>query len=57
MVLLSAHHFLNYAQVAADELEEHCRAIEKRTIEKTETGSQRERESALVMPVSGVASA
>lgn len=33
MVLLSAHHFLNYAQVAAEELEEHCR-----TLEKTEIG-------------------
>jgi len=27
MVLLSAHHFLNYAKVAADELEEHCRRV------------------------------
>ena len=52
MVLLSAHHFLNYAQVAAEELEEHCRALEK-----TETGPQRECESALFMPASRVASA
>ena len=29
MVLLSAQHFLNYALVAAGELEEHCRALEK----------------------------
>jgi radical SAM superfamily enzyme YgiQ (UPF0313 family) len=29
MVLLSAHHFLNYAKVAAGELEEHCRNLEK----------------------------
>lgn len=32
MVLLSAHHFLNYAQVAAAELEEHCRIVEKAEI-------------------------
>ena len=53
MVLLSAHHFLNYAQVAAGELEEHCHALEK-----TATGPHRERESpAHVMPLTGRASA
>ena len=51
MVLLSAHHFLNYAKVAAGELEEHCRNLEK-------TGSGPDREPQLpayVMP--GAASA
>ncbi|HEX4068391.1 MAG TPA: B12-binding domain-containing radical SAM protein [Acidobacteriaceae bacterium] len=37
MVLLSAHHFVNYAKVAAGELEEHCRALETEKI-----GPQRE---------------
>jgi len=32
MVLLSAQHFLNYALVAAEELEEHCRSLEKEGI-------------------------
>lgn len=40
MVLLSAHHFLNYAQEAAAELEEHCRILEK-----AEIGPQMEPES------------
>ncbi|HUY81383.1 MAG TPA: B12-binding domain-containing radical SAM protein [Acidobacteriaceae bacterium] len=37
MVLMSAHHFLNYALVAAAELEQHCR-----TLAKTPAGSQGE---------------
>jgi radical SAM superfamily enzyme YgiQ (UPF0313 family) len=45
MVLLSAQHFLNYAQVAAGELEEHCRALEKAGM-----GSKMEA-PVLVMPV------
>lgn len=40
MVLLSAHHFLSYAQVAARELEEHCLVLEK-----ADMGAQRECES------------
>jgi hypothetical protein len=53
MVLLSAHHFLNYAKVAAGELEEHCR-----NLEKTGSGPDREPElPAYVMPVADAASA
>lgn len=53
MVLLSAHHFLNYAQVAAAELEEHCRILEK-----TEIGpSDGTRVPSLSIPVKVVASA
>jgi radical SAM superfamily enzyme YgiQ (UPF0313 family) len=37
MVLMSAHHFLNYAQVAAAELEAHCR-----TLDNTPLGPQSE---------------
>jgi hypothetical protein len=51
MVLLSAHHFLNYAKVAAGELEENCR-----NLEKMGPGPDREPEvPAYVMP--GAASA
>jgi len=45
MVLLSAHHFLSYAQVAAAALEEHCRGLEE-----TEVGSAIGRESATLIP-------
>ncbi|MEO6965820.1 MAG: B12-binding domain-containing radical SAM protein [Acidobacteriaceae bacterium] len=44
MVLLAAHHFLNYARVAAEELEEHCRSLEE-----AEVISQRERESTAII--------
>jgi len=41
MVLMSAHHFINYAQVAAAELEAHCR-----TMENTSTGPKNMRKPA-----------
>jgi len=53
MVLLSAHHFLNYAKVAAGELEEHCRALGG-----TKPGPRRESEPpASALPVAGAATA
>jgi len=33
MVLMSANHFLKYAKVVADELEEHCQQLEEKTSE------------------------
>ena len=40
-VLLTAHHFINYAQVVAGELEAHCRSVEetKRTSQIEMEGS------------------
>jgi Domain of unknown function (DUF4070) len=53
MVLLSANHFLNYAKVAAAELEAHCRALET-----TRIGPERESgPTAGAVPVAGVAQA
>lgn len=52
MVLLSAHHFLNYAQVAAQTLEEHCRALEQNQA----CADVAELESALIQPVARAAS-
>jgi radical SAM superfamily enzyme YgiQ (UPF0313 family) len=53
MVLLSAHHFLNYAKVAAGELEEHCRELEKMKV-----GSERDPElPANALPVTQAATA
>jgi hypothetical protein len=34
MVLLSAHHFVNYAQVVATELEQHCRKVDDDRMEE-----------------------
>jgi radical SAM superfamily enzyme YgiQ (UPF0313 family) len=54
MVLLSANHFLNYAKVAAGELEEHCRALEKAA-----GGPKRQEPEppGCMVPAAGVASA
>ncbi len=53
MVLLSAHHFINYSQVVAKELERHVRSLED-----TGHGTGTDRgASVLGMPVTDVASA
>ncbi|HTV07080.1 MAG TPA: B12-binding domain-containing radical SAM protein [Acidobacteriaceae bacterium] len=61
MVLMSAHHFLNYAQVAAAELEQHCRSLAKTSLgppseHESKCGSMREA-AAAISPAGTAASA